>query len=747
MRLKIVDSTNNKHRSKFRIVIQRVFIIMMLLFIALQSFGQRTSPKLEAGSFNRFFEELELKIDTSLFSFPKDKIRFKDAEHLAFRYVRDEAVAELYLISKPEQTIRSLSLMPSGDYTIVDSLMLLRGNAYKAKIRFKNITRSDFMSLRFRFRESNIEEFRIVELKLFPHTTTSINFYPNSDELFIGEEKVFDLVTSNPSNIMADGVWVKNKGIDYMLSRSGDKIKLHVLPNQTGNINLEVKIRTLKPVLDVLNRPVFELPKLTYTFQVSVSRLAFLSLDRREVLFDNEAREGLTVQLDYNRNLLMQRTYRIEAQEEAGGKLIAELFTKSLLSNNKVLCILRIYNLHRTSDGYLFLKESDKAKFITNFNILPQTSIQKISLLRDGSDYTENLNVFPGESIELKIEGISLDRANFSFEDLYEMRKDSINRSENVVTYKLKIPSSVSKRRLIIYNNSQATGFSLNVREYQRARPLDFLDVSYGDKTEEQHIAINSISAPILYRRSIKDIIITPLPEKIDSENRFYGRQHLKMKVTVTNSRRELIEMRNVDNIVVCPGHSSPRHSFYDKKNCQNTAISINGILSRKTNDLPDWAKIEIEISHDPDKHSGESYSERFEIILERRVNFDIDVSFPAGLVSIRPERPVGEQLGSFGGVSLAAIAQFSFYRPGRIAQFQPYRIGVGTIALNAFDFSAANNNRGLAIVSLASLSPTRRDVKIRLTLYAGGGYLLSNNELTPSGWFYLLGPGVVVRL
>ncbi|MFN4122906.1 MAG: hypothetical protein ACK4GL_06340 [Flavobacteriales bacterium] len=726
---------------------QRIVILTICLCFASLLQAQRQQSKAESGIFERFFDDVEFRIDTSSFSLSGNKIRFRDADYLAFRYLRDESVAEIILQSKAGQSIKGLHLMPSGDYTIIDSLFALGGDTYVGKIRFKNITRSDFLSLKLRFKESNFEEFRIAEIKLFPFTPTTVEFYPNSDELFIGEEKVFDLVVSNPTNIVADGVWTKDKNIDYMLSRVGDKIKLHVLPNQIGNMNLEVRLRTIKPVLDAVNRPVFELPKIIYPFQVRVSRIAFLNLDRREVLFDNEAREGITVQIDYNRNLSMQRTYRIESQEDPGGRLIAELFTKSLLTNNRVLCILRIYNLHRISDGYLYLKENDKAKFITNFNIIPQTSIQKISLLRDGADYTENLNVFPGETVEIKIEGTSLDRANFSFEDLFDVRKDSVNRSENVATYKIRIPSSVSKRRLIIYSNAKPTGFTLSVREYQRARPLDFLDVSYGDRPDEQHILINTITAPILYRKSINDIIITPLPEKIDSESRFYGRQHLKMKVTVTNSRRELLEMRNVDNIIICPGHNSPRSAFYDKKNCQNTVISINGILSRKTNDLPDWAKVEIEISHDADRHGGEAYVERFEIILERRTNFDIDVSFPAGLVSIRPDRPVGEQLGSFGGVSLAAIAQFSFYRKGRIAQFQPYRIGIGTIALNAFDFSANNNNRGLAIVSLASLSPTRRDVKLRLTLYAGGGYLLSNNELNPSGWFWLLGPGVVVRL
>jgi len=730
------------------ILVTKAFLIGFLLLTSLNfAFSQKTFSKQDQLNFSRYFEDVEFLMDTNLFTFSKNKIRFRETEQLAFKYTKDESVAEIQLQTKANLTLSTINLLPSGDYQIIDSLIQTLPGYYRAKIRFNNITRSDLLSLKFSFKESPIEDNRFAEIRLFPYSQTSLNFYPGSDELFIGEEKVFELVCNNPNNIIADGVWSKNQEIDYMLKRVGDKIKLHVIPNQTGASTLELRAKTIKPVLDAFNRPVFDLPKITASFNVKVSRLAFLNVDKRDILFDNEAKEGIPIQIDYNRNLSMSRTYRIESQEEPGGKLIAELFTKSSLSNNKVLCILRVYNFHRISDGYLFLKENDRARFITNFNIVPQTSINKITLLREGQDYTENLNVFPGEFIELRIEGVSLERASFSFEDLTDVKRDTINRNENLVNFKIRIPNSISKRKLAIFNFGKNTGFSLNVREYQRAKPMDFLEISYGDKPNEQHIPINSISAPILYRKSIKDIIINALPEKIDSESRFYGRQHIKIKITVTNSRRELLEMRTVDNIIVCPGHNSPRNAFYDKKNCLNSGISINNILSRKTNDLPDWAKIEIEISHDADKHGGEAFSERIEVILERRTNFDIDVSFPAGLVTIRPDRPVGEQLGAFGGVSLAAIAQFSFYKPGRIAQFQPYRVGVGTIALNTFDFSSNNPNRGLAIVSLASLSPTRRDVKLRFTLYAGGGYLLSNSVNNASGWFLLLGPGIAVRL
>jgi len=728
-----------------------VFLFTLLLFaIVLHSNAQRGNMLKQDPAFNlanKYFEDIVLNIDTSSFKISQNKVRIKEQEYLSFQFVKDDDECEIVLFPKSGSAIGNLQLISSGDFSVVDSLILVNNISYRGKIKFANITKSNFTVLRFAFRDIHSQEFKTLELPIYPFTNTFVRFYPNSDELFIGEEKVFELATNNINNVVADGVWTTGEDIDYMFTRQGQKLRLHVLPNQMGTKNLKARVKTLKPSLSEDETPLFDPPAIEYAFSVKVSRLSFLNTDKRDVFSDEESQEGTPIQIDYNRNVQLQKTYRIEAQEEPGGKLIAELFTRSELSTNKILCWLRVYSLHRISDGYLFIKDGDKAKFITNFNILPQTSITKVSVLREGADYTDNLSVYPGETVDIKIEGVSLDRAGFRFEDINEVQRDSLIRSETTATMRLKVPLNVSKRKLAIYINGRNSGYTLNIREYQRARPLDFLDVSYGDHVAEQHVVINTITAPILYRKSLKDIVLTALPDKIDEDGRLYGKQYLKIKITVKGSKQELIEMRTIDNVIICPGYSSVRSASYDKKGCQNSAISLNSYLSRKTTDLGDWSRIEIEIMHDADKHQGESYTQRIDIVLERRVNFDIDVSFPAGLVSVRPNKPVGEQLGSFGGVSLAAIAQFSFFKPGRIAQYQPYRIGVGTIALNAFDFSQSNTNRGLALVALGSLSPMRRDVKLRFVLYGGGGYLLSNNPANPSGWFFLLGPGIMVRL
>ena len=77
------------------------------------------------------------------------------------------------------------------------------------------------------------------------------------------------------------------------------------------------------------------------------SRVNFLGLNVRDFTFDESSRrDGIEVEIDDHRFLTLNKTYRIENQSEAGGYLVAELYTKSLLNNGKVLstfgCIIYI---------------------------------------------------------------------------------------------------------------------------------------------------------------------------------------------------------------------------------------------------------------------------------------------------------------------------------------------------------------------------------------------------------------------
>jgi len=120
---------------------------------------------------------------------------------------------------------------------------------------------------------------------------------------------------------------------------------------------------------------------------------------------------------------------------------------------------------------------------------------------------------------------------------------------------------------------------------------------------------------------------------------------------------------------------------------------------------------------------------------LRKLMTFDVDVSFPAGLVIKR----VGvDGFPGLSGISLAMLAQFSFYDKERIRRLKPYKVGAGFLAQNAFNFNPENTQRDLGIVVLGSVYPTRLDGKLTFPLFAGFGYFINEER-----FFYLIGPGI----
>lgn len=693
-----------------------------------------------------YIRDIVLKVDTSQYSLKENIIMHNDEEHLYFNYDQEDEVCEVKIY--PGDSLAKLSLLPSKDFIVVDSLINMNGEYYKFKVRFQALTTTRFLNFTFAFRSKNDTIDYMQEVKLLPYTYTTIDFQPVNEELFIGEEKVFDLVSNNVNNIRLVNEWKTYNNIDYRITKKQGELRLHILPHELGNKNFSIQLSTIKPFINENEELIYDMPGINYQFYIKSSRLVFLNIDKKEVTLDDKAREeGIEIQLDDHRNLELQKTYRVENQEQKGGTLIAEVFTRNKLATNKVLCQLRLYNYHRKSDGYLYIKDGDEPKFITNLSITPRTTIEKISVLHEGEDWTNNLNIYPGETIDVKIEGKALHKANFVFEDLLNLTPDSSIRSENTALYKLEVPLTIMKRKVNIYNHNESTGFSLTVKEYQKPRQFDYIQINYGDIDR----TLSLLKSPVLWDKTIKDLTFEFIPRRIDDGKILYGKQYLNIDVKITGPRNQLMEVKSIENVVVCPGKNSPRFAYYNDKNCQLEPLSLNQHLSTKTYDLDDWSKIELTVKNDDDKYEEEGYSKKMDIYLSKRYTFDIDVSFPAGLLTIGKEErvPIAENsndtitIGGFGnlsGISMAMIAQFSFYYPDRIAKLKPYKIGAGFLALNAFNFNSQNQDLG--IVVLGSLYPTSKNSKLSFPLYVGGGYFLKYSK-----WFFLIGPGIRVRL
>ena len=683
------------------------------------------------------FRDVVLRLDTATYSLSRDALELNGETRLPFYYQTETEVAEVLLYPAFPQQNHTVTLTRSADFELMDSVAFTKDH-FRLKVKFRNLTGSDFLNFLFTVKDS-AGTTRQEVIKLFPYTRTSVKLFEPDNELFVGEEKIFELTTNNLRNVKKPVDWVKGENFDYRISEQNGILRLHVLPSVLGTRTLRVRLQTNKPSLDRNRKITYDLPVIEKTFNIKGSRLRFLSLDKKEIIYDETSRtRGVEVLVENNWNLTLQKTYRIEDQENPGGVLIGELFTRQSVANNKVLCWLRVFNYHRVSEGYLYLKDGDQARFITNFAILPKSAVKAVSIMHEGGDWSSNLTVNPGEIINLKMEGEGLSKARFRFDDLTDITSDSSLRTDEAVVYKLRVPVGISRKKIGIYNRAASTGYFLTVKEYQRPRNFDFVYINYGDKPQK---VSGLVDGPIFYEHVVKDIVFTFQPNAIENDKKLYGRQYLDIDVRITNSRNELIDQRTIDNIVICPGDNSPRAAIANDRECTYGEISLNSILGRKTYDLNEWSRIEITIRHDKDKYGSEGQTKKIDILLRRHVKFDTEVSFPAGLLV---KHQGSEGYGNLGGISMAMIAQFSFYHPEKINRYRPYKIGAGFLALNAFNFSNSSDvQRDLGAVIIGSVYPTTRDTKLSFPLYLGGGYFISKKT---DPWFYFLGPGIQVR-
>jgi hypothetical protein len=697
-------------------MMKKAFIVIFS-FLSTQLFSQNC------------FKDVVLLIDTLKFTQQKNSINFKGDKYLAFEYFVDNPPCEVRLYPYSMENIQKITLAPSGDFELIDSVFRSQ-DYFRFKVRFGNLNQTQFANFNFTIFQIPLKE-TTCEIRLFPYFNTQVNFNPKDDELYIGEERTFELISNNPENIRVNPIPTSGRDIDYRTELVGKQLRLHLLPNKLGEVELQLELSTYNPYLDEKDRIRFQLPTIRRKFRVKGSRLAFLNTDIREITLDEQTqKEGIEIQLEYNRYFSLNKTYRIENQEKAGGMLVAEIFVKSFLSNGKILCILRPYSFHRISDGYLYVKNGDEPISITNFNVTPKTIINNIIILHEGN--RRETAFYPGETVDVRIEGLALHKANFRFDGLNVLTSDSLIRTENVHTYKLQVPINIAKKEVEIYNRGEKIGRSIPVNEYQRPHQLNFVNINFGSGKN----VITDLPQTVLHPHIIRDIEISFSPDKID-EQKLFGKQYISIDVTIFNARGDLVELKRINNILVCPNENSPRFAFYNDKQCNKTPVSLNTILARKTYDLDGWSKIELVFSHDKDKYGGDGFVKKVEIILQRRVRFDTEVTFPGGLLIKRADRP---DFSPFGGISLAIMQQLSFYDPDKINRFRPYKIGIGILANNAFNFNPNASNRDIGIVMIGSLYPTRRDVKLTFPLFAGMGYFLS-----AKAWFFLVGPGIFV--
>ncbi len=676
--------------------------------------------------------DVEIRVDTALYTYNNDRILIGGDYLLPFHFSKNDQIIELRFLVRPgtQTNLKTLRLEKSEDFVILDSLSYVNEQYYRTRIRFKDLANTEFPALQVTVVRNNSRQ---IMLPLLPYSDTYATLNVSDGDLYIGEEKSFEVLSNNLNNLKIDQRWQKNERYEYRYLTQDDKIFLVVLPLVSGKMELHFTPEFKKP--SIKNTAlVIRGEEQSFDLLVRGSRLSFLRFDLREMVWTPGQREGIEVQLDSHRSLLLNRTYRLEATDEKGGPLIAEIFTIRRLSNDKILCNFRPYNYHAQSDGYLYIKPGDESMFITNMTIIPEPKIDRVSILRSGGTWVQSNDLYPGETVEVRLEGRSLSRTKLFFEDLEEIASDSLLRNDNIAHYKLRVPIDIRKKAINIYNNKKNTGATFNIQERQTPREFDFIHVDYGDASK----TLSEINQPLLHRGTIGNVVFRFDGNKIDELEQLFGKQYLEIEVRIIDERNVLREKQVIDNIEICPKDGSPRFFAYSSSNgCMNEPLSLNDYLTNKTHALNNWAKIEIIVRHRKSFYGGRGYTERIEIIKEKLMTFDVDLSIPAGLLI----KKVGvDGFPGLSGISLSMLAQFSFYQKGEIQRLRPYKIGAGFLAQNAFNFNP-DADRDLGIVVLGSVYPTRKERRLSFPLYAGFGYFLNESR-----FFYLIGPGIRVN-
>ncbi len=703
------------------------FHVLLFIFFVSSSFSQIIAQPAPVGD---YFSDVRLFVDSAEYSWSQDRIPPNAPDgKIAFEYTDERAVMEVYLFIKEQVSFQDMQLVPSEDFEIIDQILRF-DNFSRFKVRFRDLDQSDFLRFTIRVNIDSTTS-RITEIPIVAHTDTYVEFYPSVDELFIGEEKTFELTTNNIDNIQIDNRWTEDLPIDYRITRTGERLNLHLIANDLGSQYVDIRFIARNPTMKN-GKLVYAVDSIYHRFRVLAGRLAFLQFDKQEVTPMDDKTRDIEIQIDNHFNLRLGRTYRIENQEAPGGPLVAELFTKNRLNNDKVLCLLRVYAFHRKSEGYLYIKDGDEPRFVTNLDITPKTNIETISIKREGSDWVNSNVVYPGEIVGIRFEGDGMHKASFAFQGIGRMSPDSVFQSENLASFEFRIPMTISSNRIEIFNHNVSTGKSLVVKEYQKPKSFEYVTLDFGD---EQYI-VGDIDKPIYYDKTITDLIFSFDRALIDQNLNLNGIQYLTIDVKVSNKKGNLIELYKFDQVAICPSERSPRYAFYNTDECRTDDLNLNNYLAKKTFDLEEWSRIDLTVSHIKDKYGGKGQSKKIVIYLKRDYNFDIDVSFPAGLLILEAG---ANNFKNFGGVSFAMLAQLSFYQPGKIAKYRPYKVGAGFIAINAFNFSAEQD---IGLVVIGSLYPISSDNRLTFPLHAGFGYLLQNGNL-----FSLIGPGIRVRL
>lgn len=683
------------------------------------------------------FTDVQLAFDTLSYSWTEDARKVGDRRYLSFVYTEAQPAAELRFLPRPTDEVVRLTLLASPDYEATDTTLQLSDGSFRSRIRFTGLSRKQAPSLTYRLTLAQGDTVN-VEVPLFPIARSTVMVPPAERVWYVGQEREVPLETSLPQNIKPAATWTKTQGVAYRIVRKKEQPVLRVVPLAVGSRELRLPYQTLRPTLNPDSSLRYERVIEPFPITIKRGRTQFIALDRDAVELPRGAHvKEVEVSFPQQVSLSLKRTYRLEPQESDGGPLIAELFIREITNSNQMKAMLRVYAYHRRSEGVLYLKAEGETLFTMNLDIVPTPHLDAVELRRPGGDWQRDLTVYPGERLDLRLQGESLTRTKLAFEQLLPLRKeggnDSIRYSDTEILARVSIPVATERTQFPLLMDGQQTPYVLRLREYQRPRPLDFVRLTFERKTR----VLTEVPSPIVVDAPLNSFQLRFLRDSIDLPGDLYGPQYLTIAVEVWSKDNQRLEARHEETICLCPGPSSPRRAVYEQLDCTEGVVDLNKLLTTPSYELPGWARIRLTVSHAKDHYAQGRQSRQVDLILRQTFEVGLEVSLPVPIILARFNDSPTDNLTSVG---FAAFAQLRFYRQRGINELVPIQAAFGVMATDVFAFTS-EARRDWGLTAMACFYPITGRQTWSIPFYMGGGYLLDEGT-----GFFFMGPGLSVQ-
>ena len=107
----------------------------------------------------------------------------------------------------------------------------------------------------------------MIKIPLLPYTDTHLELYTDDYQLFIGEEKTYELTSNHVQNILVNNLWTSNLPVNYRLTFENGRLYCISSPTALETKRLSSLLRPASPLSTpwenlTMTCPLFTVPSL-----------------------------------------------------------------------------------------------------------------------------------------------------------------------------------------------------------------------------------------------------------------------------------------------------------------------------------------------------------------------------------------------------------------------------------------------------------------------------------------------------